>query len=68
MSVLPAVVAGAARHQPAHGMSHQRDLGHLGRPGGNQLLEQARKSVTVLGHVQPGVVSDLDRRVPQLAL
>ena len=61
------VVAGAARHQPAHRVPHQRDPLHLHRPRLHERLEQLGERAPVLGDVAAAVVAHVDRRAAQVA-
>ena len=61
------VTAGAARHQAAHGMPHERDLIDVHGPDGQEPLHQLAQRAAVLRDVAAAVVADVDRRAADLA-
>ena len=62
-----AVVASAARHQPAHAVAEDHQLVELRGPLGDQLLEQRGEGAPVGRDVQAAVVEEIDRRVAEVA-
>ena len=62
---LGAVVAGAARHQPAHAVHQHAELLHRDGPGSQQRLDLAGQRTPVERGVQAAVVAHIDRGVAQ---
>ncbi len=65
---LDRLVAGAARDEAAHRVADERDLGHLGGPRGDDLLEQLGQRAPVLRDVAAAVVADVERGAAEVAL
>ena len=61
-------MTGAPRHQPAHRVPDESEALDRHRPGGHQGVEQAAQALAVLGHVEAGVVADVDGGAAQLRL
>jgi phosphoglycerol transferase MdoB-like AlkP superfamily enzyme len=59
--------AGAARDEPAHAVSEDRQLLDPARPAADELLHDAREAAAVRGDVQAGVVAQVDGRVAEIA-
>ena len=53
--------AGGAHHQPAHRVPDQRDPADLGRPGGDQVVEQRGEGDAVLRDREPRVGAQVHR-------
>ena len=62
------LVQRAAGDEAAHGVPDEDDVLHRHRPGVHQRAEQRVERAAVLGDVQPGVVAQVDRGQPEVAL
>ena len=63
-----AVVAGTARHQPAHRVAHQHDLVDGNRPERLEPVQHVGQRLSVVRDVQPGVVAQVDGGEPVLVM
>jgi len=61
------LLAGTARHQPAHAVAHDRQRLQRLRPGVDQGLQQQREFGAIAGHRAAGVVVQVDGRVAEVA-
>ena len=66
--VLRCLMTRASYDQPTHRVSDQGDLLNRTRPAVHDLGEQARQGAAVVGDVQPAVVSQVEGRVPKIAV